>query len=188
MRVVSAEKASSRLLVTCDRFVEGAGTLARFTLQLTQRGARHVRVERSGSCSASGPFSLAIEEACDASATAAALRIAALEDLTVTEVAARRAWVRASRAVAGAAGPLGELARAGNADGRRAQPAARARGRDRHRRLSSRRLARPGPVGRQGARPAGWHLARERKLAGTPALEAALKSLTKGTRMLVRCR
>ncbi len=84
--VMTADRARSRLLVTHDAFTD-AGTLVRFSVQLSQVGQRHVEVDRSGvRCAATGPFELAVEKACADSATAAAVQLAALEGLTVHEV------------------------------------------------------------------------------------------------------
>jgi len=85
-RVMTAERAASRLLVVHDRFDAKTGALLRFSVQVQQRGAKHVRVERGANCTCSGPFIEAVEQACDADATAAALRLDALEALQVVEV------------------------------------------------------------------------------------------------------
>lgn len=185
VRVVSAERGSSRLQVVHDRFAAN-GNLARFTVQLSQRGARHVHVERNGRCEVSGPFSLAVEQACDGSASAAAVRLAALEDVTVSE-AVRGELGPCFTPTQAPGGPLAEVAKsAGQSDG-----------------VLSVLLERvgetvtddfvadawPEPDGFGAHRSArNWRLARERKLVCTPALEALLKTLAKGTRMLVRAR
>jgi hypothetical protein len=184
-RVVSSERGASRLQVIHDRFAEN-GNLVRFTVQLHQRGARHVHVERTGRCALSGPFALAVEHACDGSASAAALRLAALEDVTVTE-AVRGELGPCFTKASSPGGPLTELVKeAGPSDG-----------------VLSLLLERvgetvtddfiadawPEPDGFGPHRSARqWRLARERKLVCTPALEAPLKTLAKGTRMLVRSR
>jgi hypothetical protein len=185
-RVVSAEKGSSRLQVVHDRFCEASASPVRFTLQLTQKGTRHLRVERGERCTVTGPFALAVEQACDSTASAAALRIDALEDLTVTEVVRGELGPCFTKATQ-LSGPLGELARAsGEAEGILSVLLERV-GETVSEDFQADAWPEPDALGpqRQAKR---WHLARERKLVCTPALEPQLKGLAKGTRMIVRGR
>jgi hypothetical protein len=180
-RVVSSERGASRLLVVHDRFHVKTGTLVRFTFQLAQKGTRHVRVERGERCEMTGPFTVAVEGACDADVSAAALRIDALEDLVVTE------------AVRGELGPCfrpempGPFAELLREDGAILSVLLERTGVT----VTADSVADAWPpedalAGKRAAK--GWRLARERKLVCTPALEPQLKALVKGSRMLVRSR
>jgi hypothetical protein len=185
-RVVSAEKGQSRLLVVHDRFSEATASPVRFTLQLTQKGARHLRVERGTRCTVTGPFALAVEQACDSTASAAALRIGALEDLTITEVVRGELGPCLTR-VTPLSGPLGELARASGDDDGILNVLLERVGETVSDDFQADAWPEPDELGAQRAARS-WHLARERKLVCTAALEPQLKALAKGTRMLVRSR
>jgi len=174
-KVITAGRTTSRVLVVHDRF-SAEGTLVRFSLQLSQAGARHLKVGDT-KCALTGPFELAVEKACSATATAAALQLQALEGLTVHEV------------VRGELGPCvtehaGELhhlpagvlslllERVGETVG--ADHCADAwPGEELH---AEKRAAR------------GWRRSRERRFACTPDRHAELHALAAKSRMLVRSR
>lgn len=179
-KVMSAEKANSRLLVVHDRFDAG-GCLVRFSVQLQQRGAKHVKVQQGTACTCTSPFGNAVELACGGDATEAALKLSGLEGIEVHEVV-RGELGPCVTAQAGAFEPLkprGEdgvlslvLERVG-ADVTAEHCADAWLPADPH---AEKRAAR------------GWKRARERKLICTPSYEAALKPLGAGSRMLIRSR
>jgi hypothetical protein len=185
-RLVSADRGLSRLLVVHDRFCAATGTLVRFSLQLTQRGTGHVHLEPEQRCTLTPAFTLAVDEACDSSATLAALRVGALEDLTVTE-AVRGELGPCFTPHGASSGSLGELARSGSADDGILSVLLERVGQTVTADFQADLWPEPDPHVQQ-RRGRGWQLARERKLACTVALEAPLKLLTKGTRIVVRCR
>jgi hypothetical protein len=181
-KVMTAERARQRVLVVHDRFDAKTATLQRFSIQLEQQKAgKHVKLQSTTACTCTPSFALAVEQACDAGATEAALRLGALEGLSVHE-AVKGELGPCVTASFGALPPLqpgGEdgvlslvLERVGStvtADFRAdAWPSA-----DAH---APQRAAK------------GWKLSRERKLVCTPALEPELKKLAAASRMLVRSR
>lgn len=180
-KVMSAEKARSRLLITHDRFDERTGTLIRFSVQLEQQGARHVKVHGETACSCTPAFERAVEQACDGDATAAGARLGALEGLTVHEVV------------------KGELGPFASHHGGAFTPVAPREGEA----LLSLGLERVGAsVSRDHLADAwppadahaahrerlGWRRSRDRKLVCTAGLHAELERLAAGSRMLVRSR
>jgi hypothetical protein len=180
-RVMAAERGASRLLVVHDRYDAATGVLSRFTVQVEQRGGKHLKLERGTTCSCSPAFVRAVEQACDDDATAAAVRLGALDGLTIYEV------------VKGELGPF-----ASSVSG--AHPGVTVAGDEAVLSLVLERVGAtvsadhradawpPADPHVPGRATHDWHLSRERKLICTPGLEAALKPIAAAARMLLRCR
>ena len=180
-RVMAAQKARSRLLLTHDRFDEKAGTLIRFSVQLEQQGARHVKLHGETACACTSAFERAVEQACDGDATTAGLRLAALEGLTVHEVVRGELGPFAS-AHAGAFTPVPA----------RGDEGVLSLGLERVGSTVSRdHLADAWPPPDEHAErrgKLGWRRSRDRKLVCTAGLRAELERVATGSRMLVRSR
>jgi hypothetical protein len=134
----------------------------------------------------SGPFALAVEQACDAGASAAALKLEALEGVTLIELVRGELGPCATRQLA-LPGPFGDVARTSAAGEGVLSMLLERLGQTVEQDFSNDAWGGPDPFAPQRAAKR-WHLSAERKLVGTPGLEAALKNLAAGTRMLVRCR
>lgn len=183
VRLVSRGRAD-RFVVVHERLQPCA---VRFTIQLDQRGAKHVLLDRANLARPSEHFLEALTRACDGDAREALLSLGELDGLTVTEVirgqlgpfvsAFARDETEAARDVAALRGIVDAhggavlslaLERAGVtvSQSRNLDPW----------------LADAGPM------PANTHVAKERRLCCTPGLEAPLKALVKelGCPVLVR--
>jgi hypothetical protein len=180
-KLVAADGKSRTFLVVHDRFHATEGTLQRFTLQLVQRGKAHVRVERGTACSVTPAFVLAVDQACDADTTAAALRVEALEGVEVLEAVKGEL----GPCVTAFAGALGRVApdRGEGVLSLLLERIGRSVGADHLADL----WATPDPLA-QARIARKWKLSRERRLVCTPGLEPTLQALAAARGMLVRSR
>ncbi len=185
-QVRAAQRGVCNRDIVHDRFDARLGNLVRFTVQLELKGTKHARVERGEVCVMTPAFGLAIEEACDAGASKAALSLDALEGVTVTELV-RGELGPCATAQCAPPGPLGDIARSSPAGEGVLGVLLERVGKTVAQDFTCDAWPEADGLGKLRASKA-WHASRERKLVGTPGMEAALKKLASGTRMLVRCR
>lgn len=184
-KVMSARGKATSVLAVLDAFEEKRGTLVRWSLQLTLQGRAHVRVEQGTRCAPTGPFIEAVTQACNADATAAAVRLSALDGVKVTEVVRGELGPVVTRAVGDA--PFGDVVRAGAADDAALSLLLERVGSTVSGDFCADAWASEDAFAAKRA-PLGFHRSRERKLVCTPGLEAALRALGAGSRMPVRSR